>query len=650
MHNAHSRAIPRSFSLGSALGRPRWIALAASALLALLLVANIAALRLAARRPYIIDAGGYGDQLLLRDFYEQEENAAGDTYRWTGRGSELRVQGVAISSALPVTLVVGGTPEGAPNPLPLTLSVNGQAWGPIAVAPTPRRYHLLAPAGNDSSLSVGFASALTSTAADPRPVGLRLDGVELRLGSDAVLPPLGHLLAQALSLALAALALVPLRLPRRWLLGVLAVLALLLGAVEGYALPVMALYAPRLVGIGALLALLTWGALPLARRALPWIGEGDLRWLWGIGLLAAALRLAAMLYPPFATHDIGLNLKRLDAVGRGTLVIVAGSAEFASAQTIYPPAPYVALLPSYLLLGDRALTMMAGLALLDGSTALLVGLLAYRLTGSAFASRLAAVLYACSSLAFTALWWGFAAQVFGQWCTVPLALALLAAFERPSLRAWLAAALFFQIALLSHAGVAVLAVAWVSLALALFALRARPGAAWWRGAVPFYVASGVAAIALLFADVLVLMLGETQRAGGAVSGELWRGATSLFVQGMLRAYSPLGLPIAFGGVGMLLWQLWRRPAAWSVVAAWLATTLLFVLVDLAYGLIVRHFYFALPLACVGGAALLAAAARRARWLRPLALGLVALFCASGLLLWLLAAAEYLKPSMTPLTH
>jgi hypothetical protein len=135
-----------------------------------------------------------------------------------------------------------------------------------------------------------------------------------------------------------------------------------------------------------------------------------------------------------------------------------------------------------------------------------------------------------------------------------------------------------------------------------------------------------------------------------VQGELWRGATELFVQGMLRAYTPLGLPIVIGGVGLLLWRLWRRPAAWSVTAAWLATTLLFVLIDLAYGLIVRHFYFALPLACVAGAALLAELVRHARWLLAPVLALAALFCASGLLLWLLATAEYLKPSMTPLTH
>ncbi|MBC8078353.1 MAG: hypothetical protein H7Y32_19895, partial [Chloroflexales bacterium] len=124
----------------------------------------------------------------------------------------------------------------------------------------------------------------------------------------------------------------------------------------------------------------------------------------------------------------------------------------------------------------------------------------------------------------------------------------------------------------------------------------------------------------------------------------------LFVQGLLRAYSPPGLMLVLAGLAALLWRLWRRPAAWAVVVAWLTTTLLFVMIDLAYGLIVRHFYFALPLACVAAATLLAALARRARWLFPVTLALVALFCASGLLLWLLATALYIKPSMTPLTH
>lgn len=642
-------AQPRSFA---GLRLDRWGApLIVTLLLAVLLViSNAIALQLVARSPYTVDAGGYGDQLVLKGFFAQEENDRGETYRWTGPASAIEIRGAALSPRLKLDISVGGVPANAPQPLPVGLTVNGASWGQIAVAPTPRRYHLLFPATSDANLTVAFASPLTSSPDDPRPVGMRVDDVQVRLVDAGLLLPLPtHLLAQFACLGLLALTLVRLRIRKLWLLVIPAFAAPLLGLLQAAALPVMGMYLPRLVGACAALTLLTWTGFPLARRWMRELSFSDMRWLWAFVLLACAVRMFGMLYPPFATHDVSLNLRRLDAVSRGILVLVAPSAEFAGQLTIYPPAPYVALLPTYLLTNSRPLVLFAGLSLLDGTTTLMIGWLALRLGLGSLTARLAAAAYAGSSLSFTALWWGFTAQVFGQWFSVPLALALLVAFKDNRRSAWLAAAICFQIAILSHAGVAVLAVVWVTFALALCAIRERMRPPWWRAALVFYVLSGLIAIALLYADVLLLMIQQTQIAHESASEELGQGVNDLFWKGLRLAYSPPGLVLALIGFGLLCWRL-RRPGAWSIIVAWGMTLLFFVVVDLLYGLIVRHFYFALPLACIAAAYALSFIARRNRWLNALVWSLIALFCANGLFLWWYAVVEYSKPTMTPLTH
>jgi hypothetical protein len=639
-----------SLDLGRLTGRLARL-LGGALLLALpVLLFNALTLWATAARPYTVDAGTYGDQLLLKGFYAQESNASGATYRWTGGSSEVVFDGAALTPQVRLLLEVGGLPAGAPSPLPVALAVNGAPWGTLAVGHAPRRYALLLPATPGADLGVGLASPVTSVGDDPRGLGLRLDAAHLFLGQGPRMPLLTHLAAQLTCLLLVAATLSLLGLSLRAHVTALLALALALALVEALALPLMGLYLPRLVGLSASLALVALLAPPLARRYLLWLDSRDLRWLLGIALVAAALRMTAMLYPPFATHDLPLNLKRLDAVARGVLVLIAPSAEFAGEMTIYPPAPYIALLPTYLLTESRPLTLMFGLALLDGTAAFFVGLLALKLGAGSLAARIAAALYAVSSLAFTALWWGFTAQVFGQWFTTPLALLLIAAAERPRPRTWVAACFVFQVALLTHAGVAVLDVVWVTLSLLLLMLDGRVSAGWWKGALLFYVASGLMAFVLLYWDVFFFMLGETADAGQTIAeGELFPKSGELFLKGMLLAYTPVGLLLVLLGLWRLLGRL-PRPGAREVTLAWLLTVLLFVTVDLLLGLIVRHLYFMLPLACVAAATALTALAERLRWGRALAWACVGAYAFNGLTLWWLATVEYVKPSMAPLTH
>lgn len=624
--------------------------IASVALLVILCVANLMALAVGSHSTYTIDAGGYGDQLILKGFFAQEKNEAEETYRWTSRSSSIELRGAALAPHVLFDIRVGGLPAQAGPHLPVALSVNGQSWGEITVEATPRHYWLLVPSDANDDLVVGLESDVVSSPDDPRLIGLRFDNLDFRLlGAQVLLPPLKHLLFQALTLLFFVFTLTIIGLDLRWVFGLASLVALLLGMLQSAALPIIDMYLPRVLGVCITLAFMTCVGLPLARRYLLQFSDKELRWLWIIVLAACAVRMLAMLYPPFATHDVGLNLRRLDAVSRGILVLIAPSAEFAGSLTIYPPAPYIALFPTYLLTASRPLVLFAGLALLDGTTTIMLALLAMRLRLSTRSAIFAAALYAGSSLSFTALWWGFTAQVFGQWFTVPLAIALISTFEKNSRTAWIAAWVCFQIALLSHAGVAVLAVAWVTLSLLIGGIYGRMSAAWWKSAIIFYVSSGIMAIILLYADVLVMMIQQAMLAHETASEKIGSNINILFWRGLMSAYTPLGLVL--GWVGLLLfWRRLERPGPWAVLLAWVATLLIFVAVDLIYGLIVRHFYFALPLVCVAAAYVLSLIAQRSPRYNRVSWILVVLFCLNGFALWWFSVVEYAKPSMTPLTH
>ena len=118
-------------------------------------------------------------------------------------------------------------------------------------------------------------------------------------------------------------------------------------------------------------------------------------------------------------------------------------------------------------------TTMRVLATLDGTTSLLVALVARRLGGSRDAGRFALLLYAVSIPAFAVLQFGFSAQVFGQWFTAPLLLLLLASARPPQPRTWLMATLLLLFGMFSHIGVAILGVAWMGFTLLLTLLHDR---------------------------------------------------------------------------------------------------------------------------------------------------------------------------------
>jgi len=610
----------------------------------LLLVADVLSLQL---HPgiYEIDIGTYRDSFFIDSANGRETTADGITYRWSTDGTNLWLEQIGVAPHALLTLQLGGRP----TPGDVRLTLNDRPWVDFVAESQPRNYTLLLPPSAAGHLDISMYGSTFAVAGDSRRLGVKLEDVKLAIPHSAVsLPIPAQYLTQFALLVAAQLTLIRLGWRGRTQAAFLGLLAMALAVLLSTALPLAYAYLPRLAVAGALLALLTWLLLPLAERKLPWMGgANEIRLLWALALAACAIRLVGMLFPTFGGQDLSLNLGRLIKVISGQMVIIAGSSEFANGQTIYPPGPYLAVLPGAPLISDLASLMQGGIALLDGSTAFLVALLARRLGGNRHAARMALVLYAGSLAAFTAMSFGFSAQIFGQWFTTPIALVLLASDVPRQPRTWLLAILLLLFGIFSHIGVAILGVTWFGLILAI--LLIRPQRSLWLPIV-LLGASGLLVLSLLYIDIAAITLNHV---AGTVSqrssGYLLRGATPLLLKGARLSYSDVG--IALLPLGLLLIARARLGLErLAVPLAWLLTLLLFLAIDLILAVQVRYFYFALPLLLTAIAILLGRLAARGRWGRLAAWALTLAIALQSILLWYSTAMGAGRLSMTPLTH
>ncbi|MFO7167825.1 MAG: hypothetical protein DIU80_007325 [Chloroflexota bacterium] len=631
--------------------------IAAAALLVLL--ADLALLRLHPGA-YYVDVGNFRDKYFLTNAHRQE-TAEDGTYRWTTERSTLWLTEFGVAPYALLHLDLGGRPE----PASVTIALNDQPWTAFEAQTIPRRYTLMLPPDRGEQMRFELRSTTFQVPGDPRRLGVKVDGFGVTfLRSSQPLPIGRHAAAQVLALAL--LQVTALRLGWRW-----AWQALLLGAAAVGLAAVLAselllahAFMPRLAVAALAMALLTWLALPQLERAAAaeeardpsaphWGGVRELRVLWALGLAAIALRMAAVFYPTFEGQDLGRNVNRLLMTISGQLVIIAPSGEFASGLTIYPPGPYLGLMPLGVLTDQYGPILQGSLALMDGLTAFLVALLARRLGGGREAARMALVLYAGNIAAFGAMAYSFSAQIYGQWFTAPMLLLLLANGGWPRPRTWLLVSLLLAFQLLSHIGVAFLAVGWLGLTLVLLTL------AWRR--VPWWGWAGFAlTCALAFALLYIFILDETlAHAQNSVlsSGRdtLFPGFRMLLVNGLRLGYSDIGLALL--PLGLLL--IWRRFGAaaqgtplrqLAAPVGALLTLLFYLMVDLLLNVQVRYFYFALPLVLAAIAVALGAIAARGRVARLATWALTIAVVAPQVALWLSATLAEGKISMTPLTH
>jgi hypothetical protein len=642
----------------------------------LVLAADIALLR---SHPgvYYVDVGNFRDKYFLTNTHRQE-TAEDGTYRWTTERSTLWLTEFGVTPHALLNLDLGGRPE----PTELTVGFGGRPWTSFEAQTEPRRYTLMLPPDSGESMRFELASDTFQVPGDPRRLGVKVDGFGVTFLRDAQPLPLSrHVVAQVLTLGL--LQVTALRLGWGWRRQalLLAAGALALAAVLVGELLLAHAYMPRLAVAALALALLTWLGLPLVERAAAaeeaanpdapwWGGVREARLLWALGLVAIGLRLTLVFYPTFAGQDLGRNVDRFLMTNSGQLIIIAPSGEFARGLTIYPPGPYLGLMPLGVLTADYGSILQGGLALMDGFTAFLVALLVRRLGGGRDAARIGLVLYAGNIAAFGAMSYSFSAQIYGQWFTAPMLLLLLAARGLPSPRTWVLVSILLAFQLLSHIGVAFLAVAWIGLTLVLLTLAWRR-VPWWGWA------SFAVTCALSFGLLYIFILDETlAHAQNTVipsdePGVLFPGFRMLLVNGLRLAYSDVGLALLPLGL-LLIWKAYRgglpeRRATGEHAAATgrhlglplrylaapagaLLTLLFYLMVDLLLNVQVRYFYFALPLVLAAIAVALGAIAERGRLARLAAWALTLAVVAPQVALWLSATLAEGKIPMTPLTH
>lgn len=625
-------------------------ALAVLALLAAVLLVADVLLMVAAPLVYRIDAGTYRGGFFFTNVSGIETDGAGQAYRWTLGESTFRLAPTSANSAVLVTFDLGGRPQAGQ----LTLSDGLRNLGTFTATSSPQRIAVLLPP-HAQPLALKLHSDTFTTPNDSRALGLKLHGVTLAVAPQTL--PLPPLVPYASQLALLLVGWVVV-----WRLGggvrlrtaLAIVLAVALATALRVTLPVADVYFVRLTAAGLVLLVATELVLPHL-AVLPFFAGGrrEARLLWALMLVACGIRAVGALFPTFAGQDLHYHINWFKEVLSGDMFLAVHSSEFAGGAIVYPPGTYTALAPGVLLTPDLQALLQGVLALLDGTGALFVALLAYRLGLGRQTARFGAVLYAGSLPTFTALAYGFSAQVFAQWFIAPLALALLQAADARTMRSWALAMLLLLFPLVIHVGVAILAVTWVSAVLLLVFVR-RDRRQWW--ALLFWAAAGALSVLLVYSYGLEGMLlhgrevvqGSATAPNAATAGVL-KGLTPLMFKGARLAYSEIGLVLLPIGV----WLVARARLTWSqrvVAGALLLTVLCYFVVDLFLGLQVRYFYFAIPIVLIIIAYALAAIERRGRWGGYAAWTLALFMCAQGTAQWWLATFGDLHLSLTPLTH
>lgn len=596
-----------------------------------------------------VDMGDGFDKLILSCFHKAEE-LEGVPYRWTTDSSTIRVQGFATAEHAVLTLKVGGLPPSVPSPRAVLARVDGAEWTTFFVTSQPRHYALLLPstALQDGSLAVDLSTEPFTVPPDKRQLGIRIDRVGLVWFDAWVLPSWGMLLVQSLLVLTVVVLAWRLAVPWWGLLTIAGCVMLALGGMTSQSLLIAASWQNRLLVSSIAVLLLFLGINPALHHILPTgHARAEVRWLWVITLLALAIRLVAILYPPFDSHDWYIHRRRMIDFLNGAFILYDQPAEFSKKLTIVPPAPYLLYAP-FTLLTDKTYVAMQGVyTFLDGVAILCAGVLVRLMGGSVRASRFAAIMLALFPLNFTALWWGFGPQVIGQSLLLMLVV-FVAGRPFQNRLIWLSAGLILCLILLSHVGAGILGGCCVAGYTALVWWYQRRENPHWKGWGLLLLASGVLLFVLLYVDVAAMQFqGVTSNKRLSWDeGDIFRYWWSL--ESLYSSFAPLGIALPLVSVIFLVHQS-RVPHRW-LVNAWLASAELFFVIDLVSGLQVRYAYFVVPMIVTGLAMLLDRLVMRSRtgWL--LAVALIGIVGVAGLRLWYDGTILWIQPSLRGLTH
>ena len=605
-------------------------------------------------QPRTVDVGAGDDGFYLRGFYPPERNEHAD-FRWTGERAHLVVP-AAAGNAWRLTLRLSGTrPAGVPPPTVRVLA-DDRFVTQLETSDGFREFTVRfrrdpLPPG-DLVITLDTPTFDPVGATDDRALGVAVDAVELEpepagLARPALPPPTYAAVLLAL-LALAAGLLALLGVGRGLIAALLA--GGLVGIVAGElgAPDVTARYLPDLLLVVVALMVVLLGLRPLVRRLFAAGGVAltprEERILLGIFAFGAAFHLAGVFFPGFWAHDIGFQVHRLEDVLRGRLVFDVLSSEWGYRRTPYPPALYMLLAPLAVVARDHSLPLRLVPPLIDASSVFLIAYLLRRCRLPEPAPMLAAFFYTLVPAGSQLLWWGFFANLFGQWATLlvlTIAIGHYADLARP--KVFLALVLALALALLSHPGTFALTVALLPpLAVALALAAGRGGDR--RGAALLLLAlalSGLLVYALYyrhFAGTLVEQVRDViagkQADPGAPTDRGWEDE---YIRNRVFRF-PFALYFVASGVAGL-WLAWgrQRRLGW-VLLTMLLTSSLFAAVHVLFGVWVRYFVFLGPALAIGAGVVVAWLARRGRLGRWLAYGAVGYGAVSGLVFWLTVTA------------
>lgn len=599
---------------------------------------------------YHVDVGFWGDLEVLDHVFAVEKDLDGVTYRWSSAETTLRIHDLAHVPQPRLIFKVGGTPQSS-APRQVRLLSNDVAVVTLPVEAGARQYELLLPPNvlRNGDLDLTLRSPTSQVAPDTREVGIRLDDIVLRWSSGKWILPRWQALLSQLGVVVVGLAIAwRLNVPRCGLLASAIILVLLLAWMSGYNVILSPTWHFHLLAASAGLLVLAWNGMPWLERVLPAMTRSELRLLAALTVLMLLVRLVAVTYPAFATHDQHIHRQRLLDIMQGSLYLFDRPTEFARRITVVPPAFYMIAMPLVLLVPDPVEVLHWWYAMLDGFAPLLTAILVLRLKGSTRAAILAALMIASLPIQFTAVWWGFGPQIAGQWLL--LLLALFAA-DQPSgshMR-WFLAGMIFSLVLMTHPGVALLGGVWLSGYVLLLWFFQRKAQDQWLGWGSLIIASVVVATVLLYGDALQTYVQDFFNPGAEIQPRNKHGDRLLELgKGIRASLRPVSVLLSAASLALLVCRV-RGMQRWLVVA-WLGSAGLFLSVDVVLGLQVRYGYFMIPLLCTGLALLLDRFMQRQRVFALAGWCMVGLIAVAGLNLWYSAAFEGLKPPMAALTH
>lgn len=622
-------------------------------LLVFIAAANLLSIRWYGARGYALDVGARFDPELqfLDGFFQPERDENNTTYRWSQAQSTFSLRGFVPAPDPILSLVIGGVPASAQIPLLVEVEVDGLPAMTLPVRVEKRTYAVQLPstALADGDLTVRFRNPAVQSGTDDRPVGFRLDNLSIGWAPDRWLVPLWTaLLAQWATVCIWLCVLWRLGLRPVFLAPLAVGLIVLLAWMAGQHQLVAMAWTMRMVGTGGLVLVLAWNALLWMERWEPhWSRSAHiLSWVCILTAASIAIRLFAVYYPWWESHDLYIHRDRFSILQSGSLHLYDKPSEFGGRRTIVPPAYYLLANPIMLVAAHPGVPLQGLYAFFDGLNPLLAALFVARLGGRPRAALIAAIMIAVLPIQFTALWWGFGPQVAGQ--TLVLVLALLMLREGMTRRTLIMGVFVLSLIFLMHPGVAVLTAFWMALYVVLVWWFHRAQRHWWLGWSIVVVLTGIIVTVALYMDVIALQAsGVSQGSATRPDFTEWD-RIRLTLEGMGASLRPIGVLLMLLGVVALL-RILGRPQRWLVVA-WLGSATLFFVVDLATGLQVRYAYFAIAPLCAGLGVLLDGVMQRGRVGKVVAWSFVSFVALFGLALWFNGVFFDVKPTLTALLH